>query len=246
MSATNLVFDIECVGADFDSLDEPVREYLLKRAKTDEEREQVPGRTALELGLARVVAIGMYSIERDVSMVLLDAGEPGAQPVRIDGVIVEELAEVDMLRRFWELITAGQRRMVSFFGRGYDGPVLMVRSAQLGVPCGKNLVGYRYSLEHHCDLADALCFQGSTRQFYSLAYWCSAFGIPSPKAEGISGADVARLHREGRRDEIARYVLRDVHRTTDLYRALIPLLSQFNGGPALSDLRERPQLALEV
>lgn len=241
----DVTFDIETVGPVFSELGEGVREYLLKRAKTDEERERLPERTALELGLAQVVAIGIHALDTD-RMVVLSAG--GMPNFTVPDASVEGGNESWLLKRFWAIVgNARFKRVVTFNGRGYDGPVLMIRSAQLGIPCSRNLVGYRYDLSEHCDLFDVLQFQGSVRQMYALSYWCERFGIPSPKEEGITGADVGSLFREGRHDVIAQYVARDTRRTSDLYHALVPMLSTFKGGPTAAEVfRPRPQLALEV
>ena len=141
--------------------------------------------------------------------------------------------EKAILERFWELVAfrgndgrLPASRLVTFNGRGYDGPMLMVRSAQLGVVPSRNLVPYRYDVGDHCDLFDVLTFMGSTRDRYSLDYWCRRFDVESPKGS-IDGSQVGRAYREGRVDEIGEYCLRDVRATGELYRkvqdTLIPM-----------------------
>lgn len=225
-----IAFDIEVVGPDFASLDEPTRDYLMKRARTEEEREHVPERTALELGLGKVVAIGMHDIDADRTQVLLASDAP-LDDFEIDGAHVSIGVEPWMLVRFWSIIKRAGR-IVSFFGRGYDGPVLMVRSAQLGIPSLRDLVPYRYDIAQHCDLADVLTWQGAVRNHYNLDWWCRRFGLESPKEAGITGADVGRLYNEGRIAEIGSYVARDVRQTAALYGKLAPtILGMFKGGP---------------
>jgi hypothetical protein len=99
-----------------------------------------------------------------------------------------------------------------------------LRSALLEVPISrKDWLGYRFQTEPHCDLAEQLTFygvsgrDGAARRF-NLDFYCKAFGIPSPKAHGVTGLDVNRLLREGRFREIAEYCLRDVQATLELYR----------------------------
>jgi hypothetical protein len=48
--------------------------------------------------------------------------------------------------------------------------------------------------------------------------WCRAFGIDSPKAEGVSGDDVKMLFDEKRFTDIARYNVRDIRATGELYQ----------------------------
>jgi hypothetical protein len=59
--------------------------------------------------------------------------------------------------------------------------------------------------------------EGAARKF-NLDFYCKAFGIPSPKAMGISGMDVSSLLAEGRHRDIAEYCLRDVVATVDLHK----------------------------
>jgi len=54
-----IVFDIEVAGLPWEEVDEITRGYLLSRAKTSEDRDAVPERTALVPGLGKVIAIGM-------------------------------------------------------------------------------------------------------------------------------------------------------------------------------------------
>ena len=113
-------------------------------------------------------------------------------------------------------------------GRQYDGPVLMIRSAMLNVTPTRNLAGYRYSIEKHCDLMEVLDFQGTARPSYSLDYWCRRFGVESPKGK-MDGSMVASKARAGRYDEIAEYCLRDTRATGNLFlrlrHTLIPLFT---------------------
>ncbi len=87
----------------------------------------------------------------------------------------------------------------------------------------KDWLGYRYTCEPHCDLAEQFTFygvsgrDGAARRF-NLDFYCKAFGIESPKSHGVSGLDVNRLIEEGRYREIAEYCLRDVQATMELYR----------------------------
>src|SRR4030095_6606069 len=99
-----------------------------------------------------------------------------------------------------------------------------LRSALLAVPTSrKDWLGYRYQTEPHCDLADQLTFygvsgrDGAARKF-NLDFYCKVFGVPSPKAAGITGMDVGTLIAEGRHREIAEYCLREVKATVELHR----------------------------
>ena len=131
--------------------------------------------------------------------------------------------ESELLARFWEL-AAKYDKICTFNGRGFDVPFLYLRSAVLDVPVSrKDWLGYRFQTQPHCDLADQLTFYnvggwgGAARRF-NLDFYCKAFGIPSPKAEGVTGMDVNDMMQAGRFREIADYCVRDVVATTRLYQ----------------------------
>jgi 3'-5' exonuclease len=213
----DLALDIEVVAPGWDELDEHDRDYLLGRARSDEDRAEVPDRLALQLGLAQVVAIGMWLVDEQRGKALV-AGRDGT--------------ELDILTEMW--IALGRIRdvrVVTFNGRGFDAPVVMIRSAVNGLACLFDLIGYRYDISRHCDLADALGFQGATRSMYSLDWWCRRFGVPSPKAGGVDGKRVGELWVAGEYDAVATYVEGDARATGELYHALKPMLCVFKGGP---------------
>jgi hypothetical protein len=47
--------------------------------------------------------------------------------------------------------------------------------------------------------------------------WCKAFGIKSPKEEGITGHEVNELFKAGKYIEIAKYCLGDLYATKELF-----------------------------
>ena len=136
-------------------------------------------------------------------------------------------SEAELLAEFWRMLDSNARRVVTYNGRMFDGPYLMLRSAVNGVAPSVNLAGYRYALQPHCDLAEVLNFQGAVRENFSLDYWCRRFGITSPKEEGLDGSKVQDFYEKGRLDEIVDYCARDVVATGELFRrvetTLLPL-----------------------
>lgn len=223
-SPTPLVFDIETIGLGWDNLAPDVQEYLLDRARSDEERAAVPQRLALHPGTGRVVAIGLWRPDEDRGGVLVadDTATTEWAPFQ-DGALIYRGSEVEILEEFWRYVSEGAGTLITFNGRGFDGPFLMLRSAILGVAPTRNLVPYRYSFKDHCDLVEVLTFYGA-RKRDSLHFWCRQFGIPSPKGD-MDGSGVEQAYREGRLDDIARYCLQDVQATAALYRRLQPLIA---------------------
>ena len=226
-----IAFDIEVAGFPWEEVDEITRGYLLNRARDEEERETVPERTALMPGLGKVIAIGMWNVEQDRGLVLLEGElEDQREWEKVQHSDVFRGSEADLLNKFWEILARKKPRLVSYNGRGYDGPFLMIRSAQLGIAPSLQLVQNRYDLSVHCDLQDVLGFQGTRRETYSLDYWCRRFDVESPKGS-IDGSQVGRVYRAGRIEEIGEYCLRDVRATAQLYGKLKDtLLPLFRGG----------------
>jgi len=232
MSDNAITFDIEVAGYQWEEVDEATRGYLLARARDEEEREALPERTALMTGLGKVITIGLWNIEANRGLVLLEGdSEPQREWEKVPHSDIFRGTEKELLERFWEIVGRKRPRLVSYNGRGYDGPVLMVRSAMLGVKPSVNLLPYRYDISSHCDLYDVFTFQGASRDRYSLDYWCRRFDIESPKGS-IDGSQVGRAYRDGRIEDIGEYCLRDVRATAELYQKLATtLLPLFKGGP---------------
>lgn len=214
---SRLVFDIETAGFPFDALDESQQEYLLHFARGEDEKEAEKLKTSLYPYTAEVVCIGMLNVDSGEARVHIQAPEGTEEWTSEDGkTVFVPGSEVQVLTRFWEAVPRYQQ-VISFNGRGFDGPFLHVRSAVLGIPSTRNLVPYRYDFSNHCDLMDQLSFYGGYRKF-SLDFVCKGFGIESPKGQGVTGLEVADLHREGRYREIAEYNHRDLIATCMLYR----------------------------
>jgi hypothetical protein len=227
-----VVFDIETVSFPWLELDALQREKLTRRAEDHEDFLRRKEGGALSPYTGKVIVIGMQNPETRRGIVWYEA--PGARAARPseDGLF-EYVAcdEPTMLREFWENVDKFDR-FVSFNGRSFDGPFLSVRSAVHALAPSKNLSGYRYSVETHVDLMEVLSFQGAVArdQQPSLHAACVAFGIPSPKSEGMHGYAVGDLYRRGLVREIADYCRRDVEATAALFkrleRTLLPLFAR--------------------
>jgi len=211
-----VVFDIETLAFPFPSFDETQQEYLLKFAKTVEEREETIQRLSLTPFTAQILAIGMLNPDTRQGKVFFQA--EGLESTFVDEGLVQLIpcTEQEMLAHFWKSIVH-YKQCITFNGRGFDCPFVMARSALLGVKPSRNLMGNRYAVNDHCDLLDQLTFYSAMRKF-SLDFYCRAFGIRSPKESGVTGADVERLFGEKKYREIAEYCLGDVKATAELYR----------------------------
>lgn len=214
-----IIFDIETVGYAFDSFDEMTREHLLKFAKTEEEQQTVKDTLSFYPVSARIVTIAMLELDTDKAFVYyLIPDEPPEKILEKSSEYLSVSSEKQLLEIFWDRI-AKYDQFITFNGRSFDCPFIMTRSAINRIKVSKNLMPDRYRSGAHIDLMEKLTFLGATRKRFSLHVWCNAFGIASPKDEGVTGEEVKPLFENRRYLDIARYCLRDVTATRELYRA---------------------------
>ena len=226
-----LVFDIETSAMPEEGFDETQLEYLFRAANNledEEARDTKRGEIRRMFNLwpftAQCVCVCMINADSGKGKVIFLADDYEEYAGTKQGMEFVPCAdEVELLTAFWDAARHFDR-VVTFNGRGFDVPFMYLRSAALNVPISKkNWLGYRFSTDPHCDLADQLTFysvggrDGAARRF-NLDFYCKVFGIPSPKAEGVTGMDVNDLMQEGRFREIAEYCVRDVEATVSLYK----------------------------
>jgi DNA polymerase III epsilon subunit-like protein len=239
-----LVIDIETVGIPWEEHDSYVREYLI-RGLNEGDAEAARSAGGLSPFRGRIIAIGVINIGDNRSCALYEV--PGQTDLRIekDGVRTYiSGTERQILQKFWEFFE-NDSRFISFNGRQFDGPFLMIRSAVNGIVPKRDLVGYRYGFHPNCDLREALNFFGTVnaRQFkFNLDLACKAFDVETSKGEGLDGRSVETWYRAGRHREIADYCLDDVRATKELYEKLAPTLLMFNKDFRDADDRDRKSM----
>jgi DNA polymerase elongation subunit (family B) len=212
---TRVVVDIETVGFDFEKLDEKSREYLLKYGETEEEKADIKKRLGLYPLTGEIVAIGMLNPDTMKGCMLFQNNGGQEEKLEENGIVFESGGEKEILEKFWDRLRSYDQ-VITFNGRGFDAPYLMIRSAIHKVRASKNLMGYRYDARVHCDLMEQLNFYGATRK-YTLDFYAKSFGIKSSKDAGVDGSMVGDLYKEGKFLDIARYCVRDLVTTKDLY-----------------------------
>jgi len=212
---STVIFDIETIPANYEDLDEFQQNYLMKFAETEEDIKKTKDQMALWAPTNQIVAIGMLSVESQKGAMYFQAGDKQGEQFEENNIKYWAGSEAEILKKFWQAILHADK-FVTFNGRGFDCPVLMLRSAMLKVKPTKNLMPYRYSVEAHIDLLEQLTFYNATRKF-NLDYFCKAFGITSPKSHGITGRDVEPLFKAGEYGKIARYCAGDLSATRELY-----------------------------
>lgn len=218
-----LIFDIETVGVKFDSLDDKSQELLLRFAETPEDIEAIKEGLGFSPLTGQVVAIGVLNPETDKGAVYFLSPDGSHEKKEDEDVqYIPHQTEKELLKSFWDA-SAHYDQFITFNGRSFDAPYLMIRSAINKIKPAKNLMTYRYESDQygktitHLDLLDRLTFFGAVRRKGSLHMWCQAFGIESPKSKGISGEDVAQLFKDKKYMDIAKYCFDDVLATEKLW-----------------------------
>jgi hypothetical protein len=176
---------------------------------------------------------------RPVAACTLEAEERDGA-LRVAGVAAwtdRDGAESAFLRRTWQRIAG--RTLVTFHGRGFDLPVLELRSLKLSVPAPRWFQGARAEgTEDHLDLVELLS-NGRAAPAAPLDLYAKLLGLPG-KGE-VSGPDVQRLYDEGALDRIAAYCMADVVQTWLVflrYRLVEGTLSPAGHAASVRSVRE--------
>lgn len=211
---SRIIFDIETVGADFDSLDREVQDYLLKWAETEDDIKGVKESLSFYPLTGEIVAIGMLNPDTMKGAVYFQTPTDALLPFEEEGISFSSGDEREVIRRFWEKVKSYDQ-IITFNGRAFDCPFIMIRSAVHKIRPSRDLMPNRYN-GPHIDLLDQLTFYGASRRRFSLDMWCRSFGIRSPKSGGITGYDVRDLYLSGKYIDIAKYCLGDLIATKEL------------------------------
>jgi predicted PolB exonuclease-like 3'-5' exonuclease len=121
--------------------------------------------------------------------------------------------EAAWLAKLWKRLRG--KTLVTFHGRGFDLPVLELRSLKLGVSAPSWFGGGRQAgPEEHQDLFELLSNSGAAPAA-PLDLYAKLVGLPGK--EGVAGKDVRVLYADGDIDRIAAYCITDVVQTWLLY-----------------------------
>ncbi|HYS83102.1 MAG TPA: 3'-5' exonuclease [Anaeromyxobacteraceae bacterium] len=150
-----------------------------------------------------VVACSLEAVERDGALVVAEVG------CWTDRRGSEEA----FLARTWDRLTG--RTLVTFHGRGFDLPVLELRSLKLGLSLpAPHRGGPPAGQRDHDDLFDLLT-NGGSAPAAPLDLYAKLVGLPGK--ESVAGKDVSLLYAQGALDRIAGYCMSDVVQTWLLY-----------------------------
>jgi len=225
----SIVFDIETVGENFDRMDKETKEaltYWIERESMSETEykkniDKVKERLGLSPLTGQIVSIALYNPDSKKGAVYFQSPKINEKPHEKQGVKFVPGDEKTILENFWKA-SRNYKEFISYNGKSFDVPYIIIRSTVNKVKPAKNLMSNRYYRSQdpkakHVDLMDELTFYGAVQSRPKLHMACRAFNIESPKMEGVSGGDVAALFEAKKYKQIANYNLRDVIATGKLY-----------------------------
>ena len=219
-----LVIDIETVAFEFNSLAPSQQEYIFRypEREPDEKLRKIKKDDAIRyLSLypytAKVIVIGMRNVLSGKTLILYEADSEEELIVEEKNTKYMGLSESEMIKFFWEQ-TRKCEQIITFNGKNFDLPFLMIRSAIHQIKPTRDFVkAVKFRKKSHIDLLDRLTFFGSIRKF-NLDFYCKSFGIDSPKGKDISGIDVKELYSAGKIKDIALYCSDDLRATDELFQ----------------------------
>lgn len=131
-------------------------------------------------------------------------------------------SEEEIVKGFFQHIKKKTPRLVSFNGKNFDLPVLKYRAMRYDIDAGFlykmgdkwNNYNHKYSLDWHCDLADAFSDFGASSRI-KMNEVCACLNLPGKT--GIDGSMVQDYFDDNRIAEIRNYCETDVINTFLLY-----------------------------
>ncbi len=211
---TSVVLDIETVGQDTETFDAIQNEFWFKYAEDAADEERLRESTAFYALTGQIICLALFNPDTHKGKVIAVSDKEMAQSTeQADFVYVAD--EKALLETFWQDIKH-YPQIITFNGRVFDCPFLLLRSAINQIKPTRNLMPNRYKADTHCDLADQLRFYSAVPKAFPLHFYCKAFNIDSPK-DGMCGKDVKRYFQAGRIAEIAHYCLQDTIATAKLF-----------------------------
>jgi len=212
-----LVFDIETVPAvEMRSLPPTVGKALATAVERGDNDEGKIMSLSPMFGKIVSLAVGEGEIDDvgDQEVTVLAVAPEGRERDSFPS-FMRVMSEAELLACFWEL-ASGAKVVVTYNGRGFDVPFLIMRSLIHGVPATVDLVSSPFSLRPHLDLYNVLVPRRGLGPS-SLDVMCWALGMPSPK-DVMDGSMVAPTYARGDIEAIATYNIGDIQATTRLYQ----------------------------
>lgn len=140
------------------------------------------------------------------------------EPLEIKAFTIDsEFGEKKLLAEWSAYMAEHRPKIVTWWGRGFDMPVLTLRSLRHGVNLSWYFAEnyrYRYSEDNHSDLCDVMGDFGMARNL-KLDVVGKLIGLPGK--HGVDGSQVAEMYAQGGLKDIERYCITDVFQTAVVY-----------------------------
>jgi predicted PolB exonuclease-like 3'-5' exonuclease len=166
----------------------------------------------------RIITVGCLWLDHGYQLKRFGViGENASEPATAAGRSLDE-RERHLLEEFSRFVGRSRPVLVTYNGRSFDLPVIVMRALCHGVPLPwyyrDREVRYRYSEDGHLDLCDWLADHGATRAG-KLDALVRLIGLPGKV--GVDGSQVEGLYQAGQLAAIERYCLADVAQTALLF-----------------------------
>lgn len=238
MNSEHLVFDIET----FCEREEDSSAYPYPRSSSMiiadygyHLDEDASGKNFPPIFTHRVIAIGGMILDRNLNFKRIglfapDSPSKTSSPQgQLDLSSNQGSAEREVLRRFHDYISRHFPVLVSFNGRRFDIPVVVLRSLKHGLDMKWYFESQRYSRRYfptdHIDICDILSGYGSG-SYISLENACMLMGLRAKIA--MRGEDVQKHYLAGNLSRIQLYCMEDVVVTTILFLRLRLVMGQLD------------------
>lgn len=146
------------------------------------------------------------------------------KPKRVGTLKIDPSGNLDeeerkMLSEWTEFMSTTKPTIVTWFGRGFDLPVIQARSFKYGIQntwyYDDRDYRYRFSEERHVDLCDVLSDYGATKNM-KLGGYARMCGMPGK--HGVDGSMVAGMFSQGKYEQITNYCLTDALQTAFVFQ----------------------------
>ncbi len=217
-SGKRIAFDIETLPLhDLDQVPAPIAEKISERG----EREGWDVHKVMSLSpiYGKAVSLALLDVDDpECALVIMVPRENKLFQDQVREPIILAPSEKVLLESFWKVASASDL-LVSFNGRRFDIPFLIVRSVVNEVSITVELLGSRYDHSKHFDVYEFISSHGLLTGPHSLEACCFGFGIGSPK-QGLDGSMVRETYMKGRLEDVGLYNLEDVRATRGLFKKI--------------------------
>lgn len=212
-----LIFDIETISPDFETLPDDLREHLIEKfsqeypgKSRDEIIQLIDEKLALLPQLSQILAISFYNPDTKRGAVYFWVND------EIESWTEEMIeyksfkSEKEIIEKFWEIIPNYQE-IITFNGNRFDIPFILFRSLVHRIRPTMSLL----DKEYHIDLYEKLSFNNRISRI-SLKLLSLGLNINDPK-KNFDGRKLKDLIKAGDYKSIVKYALGDVLTTAEIY-----------------------------